>query len=74
MQAVAEGRTMAEKVTAISTATTYATSGSVGMFGLMTFNELMAAGGLLLAFATFFVNWYYKQKMLEVVRARDEAD
>jgi hypothetical protein len=42
-----------------STALAYASSLGTAAFGL-TVNELVAIGGLLLALATFALNWRYK--------------
>lgn len=43
------------------TNTTYVVSGSAGVFGGLTANEIAAYGGLIIALATFLLNWYYKE-------------
>ena len=43
------------------TNTTYVVSGSAGVLGGLTANEIAAYGGLLIALATFLLNWYYKE-------------
>ncbi|WP_020411007.1 phage holin family protein [Hahella ganghwensis] len=47
--------------------TNYAASAITTMAGL-TFNQWVALGGLLIGVATFLVNWFYKQKHLELSR------
>lgn len=41
---------------------TYTASGVTAGVGAVTVNELVALGGLLIAFATFCINWYYRHK------------
>ena len=50
------------------------TGGGVAVVGALTFNELMAAGGFLIALLSFFINWYYQHKRykLEEKRHYDE--
>jgi len=45
----------------------YATNGGVFVWGAMTFNQLLAAIGLVLALLTFIVNVYFQ-------RRRDDRD
>ncbi len=55
---------MPEKLQNIAAGTSYATSGSTALIGGLTANEVAAVGGLLLAFATFLVNWYYAHRRM----------
>ena len=59
---------MADKV---ATTVSYVTSGGLMVSGI-AFSEVVAVIGLTLAVATFIVNWFYKQKHLELERMRDE--
>lgn len=58
---------MAERIT---TAASYAASGSLMTIGGLALNEWFAAIGLALAIATFIVNWVYKQKNYNLERKR----
>ena len=51
----------------LATQSSYATNGGVFVWGAMTFNQLLAAIGLVLALLTFIVNVYFQ-------RRRDERD
>lgn len=49
------------------------TGGGLSVAGALTFNELLALGGFLLALGSFVVNWYYQHKRdkREQQRCRD---
>lgn len=49
------------KMNHVSSIASYATSGGTVLFGTLTSNDLAAIGGLILAFATFCVNFWYKR-------------
>lgn len=68
---------MPEKLQNIAAGTSYATSGSTFLIGGLTANEVAAVGGLLLAFATFLVNWYYAHRRMlleEAARSTENDD
>lgn len=44
------------------TIASYLTSSGVAVWGTLTFNQVMALIGTLLALATFGVNWYYQRR------------
>ena len=55
------------KSEALASQTSYVTNGGVFVWGAMTFNQLLAAIGVVLALLTFVVNVYFQ-------RRRDERD
>ena len=55
------------KSEALASQTSYVTNGGVFVWGAMTFNQLLAAIGMVLALLTFVVNVYFQ-------RRRDERD
>lgn len=54
------------KMSQISSAASYAASGSTVVIGTMTSHDVAAIGGLLLALATFCVNTWYKRKHFQL--------
>lgn len=53
---------------------TYVSSGATALGGWLSTNNLVTVGGLVIAFATFVVNWYYKQRLTEIeIRVKLEA-
>ncbi|MDG9666727.1 phage holin family protein [Hahella sp. CR1] len=50
-----------------ASAAAYASSAVATLFGL-SLSQVVALGGLLIAAATFVMNWYYKQKHLDLAR------
>lgn len=56
---------MQDKVsTALQTVTTG--GGATALIGGLTFNEVMAVAGLIVAIAGFIVNWYYQHKKFKL--------
>ena len=55
------------KVESLASQASYAANGGVFVWGAMTFNQLLAAIGMVLALLTFVVNVYFQ-------RRRDERD
>lgn len=53
-----------------TTAIAYVTSGTTFGVGALTANEIAAIGGLVLAFLTFCVNWYYRHKHFKLAEKR----
>ena len=47
----------------------YTASGSLVLFG-MTANDFAVMVGLLFAFLTFCINWYYKHKHLKLIEEK----
>ncbi len=58
-----------EKVTQITNYTAPA-GGGASLWGMMTFNEILAVGGFLLALGSFLINWYYQHKRYVLERDR----
>jgi len=55
------------------TTASYASSAVTVLFG-MNVNELVALGGLLLAFLTFLLNWWYKHQHLQLAATKSRKD
>jgi len=45
-----------------STKTSYITSGLLAVFGALSVTQWATVIGTLIALATFFINWYYRNK------------
>lgn len=52
-----------------TSAASYAAASSAVFFGL-TANELAAYVGMVLAIATFAINWYYKREHLKIIEEK----
>ena len=61
---------MQEKINQIVTQASYTTSGGATVIGVLTVNEWAAICGVILATATFAVNWYYKRKHYQLAKRR----
>jgi len=55
------------------TTVSYASSLGTVLFSLNV-NELVAVGGLVLAFLTFLLNWWYKQQHLRLAATKSRKD
>lgn len=49
---------MTDKASAVS----YGVNSGVALFGALTLNEILAIVGVVLAIATFGVNWFYQRR------------
>ncbi len=59
-----------DRITHAVTTASYTASGGTVLIAGFTANEVAAIGGLLLALATFLVNWYYRHKHYSLAVAR----
>ena len=53
---------MSERIAQAATSVSYAASGGVTLFGALSFNEIIALAGLMVAVFTAGINWYYRHK------------
>lgn len=65
---------MSDKAAAVSTVTSYTASGGTIITGTLTANEIATAVGVAVGVATFFVNWYYRHRMMRIQEANMELN
>jgi len=61
-----------EKISQVITQASYTTSGGATAIGVLTVNEWAAICGVILATATFAVNWHYKRKHYHLIKQQIE--
>jgi len=69
MDTIAESKPVQDKTGIAS----YIGSAIATLVGALSLQEWAALVGILIAVATFVVNWYYKRKAAEAAEAADEA-
>lgn len=53
-------------------AVSYVASGGTAVYGWISFEKFIAGAGLLLAIATFGVNWIYRHKTYKLMKKTDD--